>query len=120
MLASTEVRKVVFDLKSTEVLFAREGIRFAGETFDPMLAAYLIDPEAPSGLKELARRELGVEARAYGDGAAKGKKGAQVPFDQLPHRRSHSLCRERRRDHVQRVGEARRPCRARGPRLAPP
>ena len=84
VLASTEVRKVVFDLKSTEVLFAREGIRFAGETFDPMLAAYLIDPEAPSGLKELARRELGVEARAYGDGAAKGKKGAQVPFDQLP------------------------------------
>ncbi|MEI7893991.1 MAG: DNA polymerase, partial [Myxococcales bacterium] len=54
------VKKCCHDLKYSEVLLARHGIALAGPVFDPMLASYLLDPESPSTLPELTRRDLGI------------------------------------------------------------
>jgi DNA polymerase-1 len=82
LLADATIRKVAFDLKTLEVAFSRAELSLTGPTFDPMIASYLLDPETPNTIKELSRRELGLEVRAYGENAP--KKGTQVPFDQLP------------------------------------
>jgi DNA polymerase-1 len=82
ILADGAVSKVAYDLKTAEIAFARLGLSLAGKNFDPMLASYLLDPETPNAVKDLARRELGLEVRPYAESGP--KKGSQVPFDQLP------------------------------------
>ncbi|MFO0668843.1 MAG: DNA polymerase I [Polyangiaceae bacterium] len=81
VLADENVTKVAYDLKTAEIVLAELGLSLAGKGMDPMIASYLLDPETPNSIKELARRELGLDVRPYGEGA---KKGTQVPFDQLP------------------------------------
>jgi DNA polymerase-1 len=76
------VCKVGHDIKRTAIVLARSGAPFAGPTFDVMLASYLLDPESPHGLKELARRELGITVPRFEDAPAKGR-GAPLPFDEL-------------------------------------
>ncbi len=78
------VRKVAYDLKRIEDLFSRFGIRIEGKISDPMLAAYLIDPEAPNELKDLVRRELGTELALFEESAPSSRrKSDRVMFDQL-------------------------------------
>ena len=81
LLADAAVRKVGFDLKRTENLLARLDMPLAGAVSDPMLAAYLLDPEAPNRMEDLVRRELGAELPLYDEGT--GRKSDRVAFDQL-------------------------------------
>lgn len=81
VLENESITKVAYDLKTVEIVMARVGLTIRGHSFDPMIASYLLDPETPIAVKDLARRELGIEVRAYGEGP---KKGSHVPFDQLP------------------------------------
>lgn len=82
VLADPKVLKVAYDLKRIEDLFARHGLAFEGEISDPMLGAYLLDPEAPHGLKDLVRREFGVELPIFEESTT-GRKADRVMFDQL-------------------------------------
>lgn len=82
VLADAAVRKVGYDIKATENLLTRSGAPLAGPLGDPMLAGYLLDPEAPHQLKDLARRELGVELPVY-DVSASARRAGHVPFDEL-------------------------------------
>jgi DNA polymerase-1 len=75
------VRKVGYDLKRSENVLSRHGVRLAGAISDPMLAAYLLDPEAPNDLKDLVRREFGAELPLFDEGS--GKKADRIAFDQL-------------------------------------
>ena len=75
------VRKVGYDLKRSENVLARHGIELAGGISDPMLAAYLLDPEAPNEMKDLVRREFGTEIPLFDAGG--GKKTDRIAFDQL-------------------------------------
>ncbi|HSO41075.1 MAG TPA: 5'-3' exonuclease H3TH domain-containing protein, partial [Labilithrix sp.] len=75
------VRKVGYDLKRSENVLWRHGVKLAGAISDPMLAAYLIDPEAPNDAKDLVRRELGTELPMFDEGS--GRKADRVMFDQL-------------------------------------
>ena len=75
------VRKVGYDLKRSENVLFRHGVTLAGPISDPMLAAYLIDPEAPNDAKDLVRRELGTELPLFDEGS--GRKADRVQFDQL-------------------------------------
>ena len=75
------VRKVGYDLKRSENVLARFGVKLAGIVSDPMLAAYLLDPEAPNEMKDLVRRELGTELPIFDEGS--GKKSDRIAFDQL-------------------------------------
>jgi DNA polymerase-1 len=81
LFADASVRKVGYDLKRSENILARHGVSLAGHISDPMLAAYLLDPEAPNDLKDLVRRELGSELPIFDEGT--GKKADRVVFDQL-------------------------------------
>jgi DNA polymerase-1 len=78
------ITKVSHQLKFNEILLARRGVALAGPIFDPTLAAYLLDPEMPSSLRELARRTLGIEMRVFGEGPLKAAKGNQSQFENLP------------------------------------
>jgi DNA polymerase-1 len=60
VLSDARVRKVGADLKTTEVLLARHGVLLGEPTFDVRIAGYLLDPEAPGALEDLAQRELEV------------------------------------------------------------
>ena len=82
VLANPKIRKVAYDLKRIEDLFARHSLTFAGAISDPMLAAYLLDPETPHGLKDLVRREFGTELPLFEENAT-GRKADRIMFDQL-------------------------------------
>jgi DNA polymerase-1 len=82
VLTDPTVRKVAYDLKRLEDVFARHGARIEGAISDPMLAAYLLDPEAPNDLKDLVRREFGTELPVFEE-APTGRKADRVMFDQL-------------------------------------
>jgi DNA polymerase I len=82
LLEDPKVRKVGYDLKRLEDLFARNGLRIDGKISDPMLAAYLLDPEAPHALKDLVRREFGTELPIFEE-APTSRRADRVMFDQL-------------------------------------
>ncbi len=86
VLGDPAVSKVGFDVKRAAIVFKRFGAPFAGPTFDVQVGAYLLDPEAQNGLKELARRELGVAKAAVpgrGEEAAPKPRGPQPLFDEI-------------------------------------
>jgi DNA polymerase-1 len=80
LFADAHVKKVAHDMKREEITLSRFGITFDGPIFDTMLASYLLDPEAPLGLKELSRRELNVTTVTYEEATSK-QRGSQLDFD---------------------------------------
>jgi DNA polymerase-1 len=80
LLSDSRIVKVGHDVKPAAILLGRAGAELEGPVFDVLLAAYLLDPEAPNGIHEVARRELGVVmARPEDAGKAHAPK---VPFDE--------------------------------------
>jgi DNA polymerase I len=82
LLSDPGVVKVGHDLKRAGIALARASAPIAGPTFDTMVAAYLIDPESPNGLKETVQRELGVALARHDDGAVKSR-APQPLFDEI-------------------------------------
>ena len=89
LLVDPGVKKVAHDLKTIEVLFHRYELPIAprGPIFDTLLGSYLLDPESPSTIKELARRELGLELTTYDEATSK-QRGSQLAFDEVDHDRA--------------------------------
>ncbi|HLK35313.1 MAG TPA: DNA polymerase, partial [Polyangiaceae bacterium] len=90
LLGSGAVVKVGHDLKPALIALARAGVKVAGPTFDTLLAAYLLDPEGNNGVKEIARRELGVTLALFEDAAGKAR-GSQPLFEELDVERAAAL-----------------------------
>jgi DNA polymerase I len=90
LFADVRVITVGHDVKQTSILLSRLGLPLAGPTFDTHVAAYLIDPESPHGMKELARRELGIALVRYEDTLVKAR-GPQATFEELDVERAGSL-----------------------------
>ena len=82
LLVDPRVKKVAHDLKTIEVLLHRFELPLAGPIFDTLLGSYLLDPESPSTLKELARRELALELTTYDEATSK-QRGSQLAFDEV-------------------------------------
>jgi DNA polymerase-1 len=82
VLADAKIRKVAYDLKRIEDLFSRHDLKIEGPISDPMLGAYLLDPETPHGLKDLVRREFGTELPIFEESTT-GRKADRIMFDQL-------------------------------------
>ena len=76
------VTVVGHDVKEASIVLARAGAPLGAPVFDVQIAAYLLDPEAPNAMKDLARRELGVALARFGDTPAK-TRGPQAAFDEL-------------------------------------
>jgi DNA polymerase I len=83
LLADPAIAKVSHHMKFGEVVLRRHGLTLGDPVFDTMIAAYVLDPESPTALKELARRVLSLEMNVYGENKPKAK-GSQVAFDNLP------------------------------------
>jgi DNA polymerase-1 len=82
LLADENVLKIGHHLKFDALVLARHGAPVRGPVFDTMIGSYLLDPETPNGLKELARRELGVTMTTY-DEVTKKQKGHQMAFEDV-------------------------------------
>jgi DNA polymerase-1 len=82
LMADAKVTKVGHDVKEMAVSLSRAGAPLDGAAFDTHLAAYLIDPESPNGMKELARRELGVGVVRFEETVGKAR-GPQLTFEGL-------------------------------------
>jgi DNA polymerase I len=82
LLADERIVKVGHDLKRMEIVLARAGAPLGGPFFDTLVAAYLLDPEAPNGVSELARRELGLAVARYDDPVPR-TRGPQPAFDEI-------------------------------------
>ncbi|MGO9835909.1 MAG: DNA polymerase I [Polyangiaceae bacterium] len=82
LMADPRIAKVGHDVKQMAIVLSRAGAPLGGPAFDTHVAAYLLDPESPNGLKDLARRELGVSVLRYEETPAK-TRGPQPQFDEL-------------------------------------
>jgi len=82
LFADERVAKVGHDVKEAAIVLSRAGAPLVGAAFDVHVAAYLIDPESPNALKELARRELGLSVQRFEESLPKAR-GAQPLFEEL-------------------------------------
>jgi DNA polymerase-1 len=82
VLADPAIAKVGYDVKRASIVLARHEAPVQGPTFDVMIGAYLLDPESPNGLKELARRELDANLTRFDDAPAR-TRGHQPAFDEI-------------------------------------
>ena len=71
LMVDPAVTKVGHDLKRVMTTLARADVPVYDPAFDTMIGAYLLDPEAPNDIRDLARRELGLSLVKYGDAASK-------------------------------------------------
>jgi DNA polymerase-1 len=86
LLADASVPKAGHNLKFDGEMLELAGMPVLGAEVDTILAHYLLDPEAPHGLKELAQSELGVQMTTYDQVTRKDaqKRGHQLAFDEVP------------------------------------
>ncbi|MGZ3452046.1 MAG: DNA polymerase I [Polyangiales bacterium] len=86
IFADAAIPKVGHDLKFTIEILRVSGMELRGLAFDVLLASYLLDPEAPNALKDLANAELGVQMASYDKITHKDalRRGHQLAFDEVP------------------------------------
>ncbi len=83
LLVSEEVKKVGHHLKFDETVLRRHGFGpLRGIATDTMMESYLLDPESSHGLKELAKREIGVTMTTF-DEVTDQKRSRGKTFDQV-------------------------------------
>ncbi|MEN3041475.1 MAG: DNA polymerase I [Bacteroidia bacterium] len=85
-LARSPRPKIAHNLKYDWVVLAQHGIEMKEPFFDTLLADYLLDPERPHSLEDVARRELDLhKAHSYGDlfVGLKTRDIRQVPIEKL-------------------------------------
>jgi DNA polymerase-1 len=83
VLENRGIRKVGQNLKYDIQVLRNYGIRMQGPLFDTMLAHFLLDSEAASGMDMLAEKYLGYKTISFEElMGAKGKK--QKTIDQIP------------------------------------
>jgi DNA polymerase-1 len=85
-LADPAIKKIGHNLKFDAEMLRLAGLPVVGAELDTILVHYLLDPEAPHGLKELAQSELGVTMTTYDQVTRKDaqKRGHQLSFDEVP------------------------------------
>jgi DNA polymerase I len=85
LLADASIPKVGHDLKRAIEVLQVAGLPLAGVSFDVLLASYLLDPEAPNELRELAQAELGHQMPTYDQVTHKDaiRRGQQLAFDEV-------------------------------------
>ena len=87
LLADPHIAKVVHHSKKAWINFKRQGIELSGIHFDPMLAAYVLDPsKRVQDLEVIAREYLNESLASYHDlvGTGRNRRAlADLPVEQL-------------------------------------
>ena len=75
MLGEPEIGKVIHNSKKAWIVFRRLGIELSGLQFDPMLAAYVLDPsKRVQDLEAIAKEYLHRSLLSYGDLVGTGRE----------------------------------------------
>ncbi len=74
VLLDEAVVKDVANGRFVEHVLERHGMPLGGRLFDPVLASYVLDPESPHALEDLATRELGAPLVVPGSAAKKKER----------------------------------------------
>jgi DNA polymerase-1 len=90
LLSDSRIVKVGHDVKHATIVLGRAGVELQGPVFDVLIGGYLLDPEAPNGLHELARRELGLAVARYEEPTGRAR-AAHVEFDEIDVERAASF-----------------------------
>jgi DNA polymerase-1 len=81
LLRAPSPRKHVHDAKDAEVLLARHGLPLGGVASDPMVASYLLDPNADHTLRALSEARLSATIDSHETLCGTGKKA--TPFESI-------------------------------------
>jgi DNA polymerase-1 len=81
--ADDRIAKIGHDLKFTEVLLARHGVRLAGARFDTAIASYLLDPEATHKLELVAERDAALRPPRLDATLGRSGRGPRATIDEL-------------------------------------
>ncbi|UZQ54910.1 DNA polymerase I [Trichothermofontia sichuanensis B231] len=83
ILENATLPKVLQNAKYDRLVLRRQGIQLAGVVFDPMLASYVINPEASHNLSDLSARYLGIRTQSYPELVAKHQTIADVAIPRV-------------------------------------
>ncbi|MEL7351604.1 MAG: DNA polymerase I [Cyanobacteria bacterium P01_A01_bin.116] len=78
ILESADYPKAFQNAKYDRLVLKRAGVELAGVVFDPMLASYVINPEASHNLSDLTLRYLEQTTLSYTDLVPKGKTIGEI------------------------------------------
>ncbi|MEH2196465.1 MAG: DNA polymerase I [Nostoc sp.] len=78
ILESADYPKALQNAKFDRLVLRCQGINLARVVFDPMLASYLLKPDAKHNLADLAQQHLGLTAKSYLELVPKGKTIADI------------------------------------------
>ncbi len=75
--------KTLQNCKFDVAILRAQGSRLNGISFDPMIASYLLDPEASHNLTDLSAKHLGIAAQSYQDLVKKGQTIADIDIPRV-------------------------------------
>jgi DNA polymerase I len=78
VLESDAFPKALQNAKYDRLVLRHQGLHLRGVVFDPMLASYVLNPEASHNLTDLSLRYLNLAAQSYTDLVPKGKTIADI------------------------------------------
>ncbi|MGJ3246831.1 MAG: DNA polymerase I [Elainellaceae cyanobacterium] len=81
ILESAQYPKAFQNCKFDRLVLRAQGIHIQGVVFDPMLASYVLNPEASHNLGDLALRYLNLATQSYSDLVPKGKTIADLDIE---------------------------------------
>ena len=85
ILESPDYPKALQNAKYDRLVLRCQGVQLAGVVFDPMLASYVLNPEASHNLTDLSLRFLNLTAQSFEDLVPKGKTIADIDIPQVAH-----------------------------------
>jgi DNA polymerase I len=83
ILESTAHPKVLQNAKFDRLILRHQGINLAGVVADTMLMSYVLDPDRPHNLTDLAKHYLSLNSTGYSDLVPKGKTIADIEILQV-------------------------------------
>jgi DNA polymerase-1 len=104
VLEKKSIRKTGYDIKQNLNFLSPYNITIEGELFDVMIAQFLIRPESPHYMPDIAQNTLGIHIAEYGAESRKTLK-EQLSMDMVSQEQTMQICCERA-DMIFRLYEA--------------
>jgi len=104
VLEKNSIRKTGYDIKQNLNFLSPYAITIEGELFDVMIAQFLIRPESPHYLPDIAQNTLGIHIGEYGSESRKTLK-EQLSMEMVSQEQTMQICCERA-DMIFRLYEA--------------
>jgi DNA polymerase I len=94
VLEKKSIKKTGYDIKQNLNFLQAQKITIEGDLFDVMIAQFLIRPESPHYLPDIAQNTLGIQILEYGAESRKTQK-EQLSMDMVSNDQTMQVCCER-------------------------